>query len=347
MVDSGRSADAQPVLTDAVAGAPRVPDAERIFLFIDDLDRCPPNKVVEVLQAVHLLLAFKLFVVVVGVDSRWLERSLQEHYKNLLEAPSNFLEKTFQIPFTLQRMTLPRYRDLIDDLTPPPAEIDQGPGVTPNGVLGTLEPSGDTGDVEANGTPTTLSRPTPDTVPPGPSEPPLPRPEALVISDAERASLGQLGGIVQTPRATKRLVNIYRMLRVSVPDGELEAFRPGGGEEYQAVVLLLGVLIGQPLLAPQVFRTLMGSADDDDVWQLLLDFPGVHRSLAPLRAHATLAKVAPYRRWAPRVSRFSFLLAGIIPPDEEGMQARAGDPGHGAANELATPQRDDTSDFDI
>src|SRR4051794_9487914 len=30
----------------------------RIVLYIDDLDRCPPAKVVEVLQAVHLLLAF-------------------------------------------------------------------------------------------------------------------------------------------------------------------------------------------------------------------------------------------------------------------------------------------------
>ncbi|HEX5715789.1 MAG TPA: P-loop NTPase fold protein, partial [Thermoanaerobaculia bacterium] len=35
----------------------------RIVLYIDDLDRCPPQKVVEVLQAVHLLLAFPLFVV--------------------------------------------------------------------------------------------------------------------------------------------------------------------------------------------------------------------------------------------------------------------------------------------
>ena len=30
----------------------------RIVLYIDDLDRCPPRKVVEVLQAIHLLLAF-------------------------------------------------------------------------------------------------------------------------------------------------------------------------------------------------------------------------------------------------------------------------------------------------
>ena len=48
---------------------------ERIILYIDDLDRCPPKRVVEVLEAVHLLLAFDLFVVVVAVDARWLERS--------------------------------------------------------------------------------------------------------------------------------------------------------------------------------------------------------------------------------------------------------------------------------
>lgn len=47
---------------------------ERIVLYIDDLDRCPPKRVVEVLEAVHLLLAFPLFVVVVGVDVRWVSR---------------------------------------------------------------------------------------------------------------------------------------------------------------------------------------------------------------------------------------------------------------------------------
>jgi hypothetical protein len=42
----------------------------RIVLFIDDLDRCDPDRVVKVLEAVYLLLAVKLFVVVVGVDAR-------------------------------------------------------------------------------------------------------------------------------------------------------------------------------------------------------------------------------------------------------------------------------------
>ncbi|MCI0429804.1 MAG: hypothetical protein L0210_04575, partial [Rhodospirillales bacterium] len=58
---------------------------KRIILYIDDLDRCPPAKVVEVLQAIHLLLYFPLFIVVVAVDARWVSRSLKKQFPELLE----------------------------------------------------------------------------------------------------------------------------------------------------------------------------------------------------------------------------------------------------------------------
>lgn len=57
---------------------------DRILLYIDDLDRCPPKKVVEVLQAIHLLLGFPLFVVLVAVDERWVSRALASEYPGLL-----------------------------------------------------------------------------------------------------------------------------------------------------------------------------------------------------------------------------------------------------------------------
>ena len=60
---------------------------DRIVLYIDDLDRCPDTQVVKVLEAVHLLLAIPLFVVVVGVDVRWVVRSLHSRFpKHLAEA---------------------------------------------------------------------------------------------------------------------------------------------------------------------------------------------------------------------------------------------------------------------
>jgi hypothetical protein len=56
----------------------------RIVLYIDDLDRCPADKVSEVLQAIHMLLFFPLFVVVVAVDARWITRSLEREFLHLL-----------------------------------------------------------------------------------------------------------------------------------------------------------------------------------------------------------------------------------------------------------------------
>jgi KAP family P-loop domain len=95
---------------------------DRIILYIDDLDRCGPDKVAEVLQAVHLLLAFPLFVVVVAVDYRWVASALRAYYRGQLAdeidgvsgrtdkraasdaartiaQPDDYIEKIFQIPY--------------------------------------------------------------------------------------------------------------------------------------------------------------------------------------------------------------------------------------------------------
>lgn len=110
------------------ADPPELRRIDRIVLYIDDLDRCPPRQVVEVLQAVHLLLALDLFVVVVGVDPRWLVRALHQQYPGILNGngpgagdgnaarfaggeagealPADYLQKIFNIPFTL-----PAFRD--------------------------------------------------------------------------------------------------------------------------------------------------------------------------------------------------------------------------------------------
>lgn len=98
---------------------------DRIVLYIDDLDRCTSRRVVEVLQAVHLLLSFELFVVVVAVDPRWLLHSLEHEYtafgtsdrSHWRTTPHNYLEKIFQIPLTLRPMEREGFASLIHDLT--------------------------------------------------------------------------------------------------------------------------------------------------------------------------------------------------------------------------------------
>lgn len=111
---------------------------DRIVLYIDDLDRCPPKQVVAVLEAVHLLLAFELFVVVVGVDARWVRNALRNHYLEMLSedrdeadgqissdqhlvkaaTPRDYVEKIFQVPFWLKPMDDGASQMLLEGLIP-------------------------------------------------------------------------------------------------------------------------------------------------------------------------------------------------------------------------------------
>jgi len=115
-----------------------LPRIDRIVLYVDDLDRCPPRRVVEMLEAIHLLLALELFVVVVAVDPRWLLRAIESHYRELLHrhatpaevgeqtgvvdpnseelwhsTPAQYLEKIFQVVLTLPPLGSDGYRHLL------------------------------------------------------------------------------------------------------------------------------------------------------------------------------------------------------------------------------------------
>lgn len=106
---------------------------ERIVLYIDDLDRCPEERVVQVLEAIHLLLAFPLFVVIVGVDPRWLSNALKEKYPKFLNeglsymnkevnnqnnnaTTLDYLEKIFQLPIFLKHVNEEGSKKLVDSI---------------------------------------------------------------------------------------------------------------------------------------------------------------------------------------------------------------------------------------
>src|SRR6185295_5568252 len=95
----------------------------------------------EVLQAVHLILAFNIFNVVVGVDARWLERALNEMYartspprqpggvasKATPASPfqaQNYLEKIFQISYSLGAMNDKTFGQLVGTLVSTRSERD-------------------------------------------------------------------------------------------------------------------------------------------------------------------------------------------------------------------------------
>jgi hypothetical protein len=238
-------------------GDPAEPRIDRIVLYIDDLDRCRPRQVVEVLQAVHLLLALDLFVVVVGVDPRWLIRSLREQYPGILDAesgreataagrdlagavPVDYLEKIFNIPFALSAFHSQQMEQLVRHLADEPAgqaigvpqpqegERDMavaGEGPDEGASVLTAEPGSQVEAIQATGTGGVTGAAI------------GPRSQRLTV--VELGFLGGLGPFIKTPRDAKRLFNIYRMLRATRDLSPVSRFLDG---EYQAVAMLLAML---------------------------------------------------------------------------------------------------------
>ena len=191
------------------------------MLYIDDLDRCSIQRVVEVLEAVHLLLAFKLFVVVVSVDPRWLVQSLNHRYAEQLgtdestQTPEDYLEKIFQIPFSLERMDADGYKRLVSGMFPEP-ETEAGEPASAEGGE-----AAETPELQALDRSLTGARPRRRARRPAAREPAGHRPRAGVHA--------HLGGLVETPREAKRLANTYRLIRATLCGEALNAFTDEAG----------------------------------------------------------------------------------------------------------------------
>ena len=73
-------------------------------VFIDDLDRCMPDKTVQVLEAVKLFLDKQGCVFVLGADTKIVQTAVETYYKNtgiIGESAKDYLEKIIQLRFDL------------------------------------------------------------------------------------------------------------------------------------------------------------------------------------------------------------------------------------------------------
>ncbi|MFZ0751902.1 MAG: P-loop NTPase fold protein, partial [Pyrinomonadaceae bacterium] len=75
----------------------------RLVIYIDDLDRCSEGKIMELLQAINLILASCEFFVFVGMDTEMIYRAIGSHYKENMpdRFAENYLRKIIQISFYL------------------------------------------------------------------------------------------------------------------------------------------------------------------------------------------------------------------------------------------------------
>src|SRR5262249_59712508 len=92
----------------------------RMVVVIDDLDRCEPEKAVEMLQAINLLLNFESFIVVMGIDARIVTRAIEKHYRDLLGPAGasgyEYLDKIVKIPFRIPESEPTTNKDLLPRL---------------------------------------------------------------------------------------------------------------------------------------------------------------------------------------------------------------------------------------
>jgi hypothetical protein len=256
---------------------------------------------------VHLLLAFPLFVVVVGVDSRWLLHSLKQHSRAFQPGRNggagevdeeglhwqstslNYLEKIFQIPFSLRPMDSKGFGDLVDKLTEPkkfshekkdPADgsliepqvqlkqtdsvvasktgaVAPGPEAQPQVSLAPSPAAGATAKV------------TPAEKPPDKMAPAF---KPLNLSDDERNFMKRLHPLIPTPRAAKRFVNVYRLLRaLNEEDKDFQGSKERA--EHRAVLLLLAILTGHPSQGTEFLRDLLdGEVSERSWWEFVEDY---------------------------------------------------------------------------
>ncbi|HYI41282.1 MAG TPA: P-loop NTPase fold protein [Allosphingosinicella sp.] len=250
-----------------------VPD--RIVLYIDDLDRCTEEQVYAVLQAIHLLLAFDLFAVVVGVDVAWVENALAKMFEEKESGGASvidrrqravrYLEKIFQVAFWLAPLnasggdggSFGRYvRQLAARPAPPPAtpsppQAEATPGETDETDLSRqggeagdpASAAGESGDeTEFDGGTVGDTRAAIETIT-------LEQDEIDFLASPEIAAIA-----AATPRSVKRLVNVYRLVRTRLAE-EGASIMGGDGQppDYPLIAFAVAIETGQPIDVADAF----------------------------------------------------------------------------------------------
>ncbi|WP_271254606.1 P-loop NTPase fold protein [Pseudanabaena sp. Chao 1811] len=213
----------------------------RVVLYIDDLDRCPPDRVVEVLESVQLLLNTKLFIVVLGIDDRYIARALEQVYEGVLKRggkPSglDYLEKIIQIPYRMR----PISSSMIDGYLRAQTKVAKPQAPSTSVETDDITPKTELQEEiqEAIAPLSDLNVEPPDVIKPEPSAIDTPEPlenpqniQAKAFTD-ETTFLETIAQTIEfeesefqllvncckhvdiTPRTAKRLINIYKIIQI-------------------------------------------------------------------------------------------------------------------------------------
>jgi len=229
----------------------------RVVLFIDDLDRCPPNQVVAVLEAVQLLVKTRLFVVVVAMDVRYVTRALEKRYEGILWRhgdPSglDYIEKIVQVPYRVRPIDPQAFAPFVR------SQMHVTAGHAAASPAGAGRPSsGDVGRPSAG-----TRRPSQAIAPPAGSDAPLTR-KALDFTPDEAEIVQECCGAVElSPRSVKRVVNVYKLLKIIWHRGA--RYIEPGWDAKRAVVMLLALAARHPEAMRDLLDELSEAAKAND-----------------------------------------------------------------------------------
>jgi hypothetical protein len=87
-------------------------------IFIDDIDRCLPEKAISILEAIKLFFDAEKCVFVIGINKKVIEKGVILRYKQLAFDGTDYLEKIIQIPFTLPELRDEDSKAFIESIAP-------------------------------------------------------------------------------------------------------------------------------------------------------------------------------------------------------------------------------------
>jgi len=89
-----------------------------LVVFIDDLDRCLPEKSIDILEAIKLFLDAEGCVFVIGANKRVIEEGIKVRYKGMPFEGTDYMEKIVQIPFNLPELSEEDAQGFIEKIAP-------------------------------------------------------------------------------------------------------------------------------------------------------------------------------------------------------------------------------------
>ena len=92
----------------------------RLYVFVDDLDRCTPENCVRVLEAIRLFFDLDGCLFILGIDHEVVQKGIEVKYdRHLKMRGRDYLDKLIQLPFTLPPISAQSFDSFIHATTAP------------------------------------------------------------------------------------------------------------------------------------------------------------------------------------------------------------------------------------